>query len=320
MRKLMVLFLIFGLLAAAVVPAFAQDDDDEEEEPAATEEADEEEMFEFEVEEDLGSEDNPIVLLFVPSEDAEEIQAGVDELVALVEEESGLTIEASVASDYAAAIEAMCSAEAHFGALATFSYILASARGCAEVVLVSVRFGSPFYQGQVVTTADSGIEGYEDLAGTTFCRPDPLSTSGWIVPSIAMQANGVDLDSLDVVEAGGHDGVITAVYNGECDAGATFVDARSQVEDELTDVNDVVIVIAESPEIPNDALAVSPVMPEEVREALVESLLAIAEDEDNAELLESVYNWSSLTEADNTFFDDFRQQLDAAGIDVEDLQ
>ena len=317
MRKLMILFLIFGLLVAAVVPAFAQDDDDAE--PAATEEADDG-MVEIEVEEDLGTEDNPIILLFVPSEDAEEIQAGVDDLVALINEETDLVIEAAVATDYAAAIEAMCSVEAHVGGLATFSYILASSRGCAEVALVSVRFGSPFYQGQVVAHVDSGIEGYEDLAGTTFCRPDPLSTSGWIVPSIAMQANGVDLDDLEIVDAGGHDGVITAVYNGECDAGATFVDARSQVEDELTDVNDVVIVIAESPEIPNDTLAVSPAMPEEVREELIAALLAIAEDEENVAVLESVYNWSALIEADNTFFDDFRQTLDAAGIDVEDLQ
>jgi phosphonate transport system substrate-binding protein len=316
MRKLMILFLIFGLLAMAIVPAFAQDP----EETPEMEDEDIDEIMEFEVDEDLGSEDNPIVVLFVPSEDAEEIQSGVDELVALIVEETGFSIEASVATDYAAAIEAMCGAEAHFGALATFSYILASARGCADVGLVSVRFGSPFYQGQVVTRADTGIEDYADLAGTVFCRPDPLSTSGWIIPSIAMQANGVDLDSLEVVEAGGHDGTITAVYNGECDAGATFVDARSSVEDDLPDVNDVVIVIAESPEIPNDALAFSPVMSEETREAFTEALLAIAEDEDNAELLNEVYNWNSLTEADDTFFDDFRQSLDAAGIDVEDLQ
>jgi phosphonate transport system substrate-binding protein len=135
-----------------------------------------------------------------------------------------------------------------------------------------------------------------------------------------MQANGVDLDTLEIVDAGGHDGVITAVYNGDCDAGATFVDARSQVEDELPDVNEVVIVIAESPEIPNDTLAISPVVPEEVREALIAALIAISEDEDNVAVLESVYNWTALIEADNTFFDDFRQQIDAAGIDVEDLQ
>ena len=111
MRKLMVLFLIFGLLIAAVVPAFAQDDPD----PEATEEAMDEDMMEFEVEEDLGTEDNPIVMLFVPSEDAQEIQAGADEIVALIVEATDLSIEASVATDYAAAIEAMCGAEAHVG-------------------------------------------------------------------------------------------------------------------------------------------------------------------------------------------------------------
>lgn len=270
---------------------------------------------------DLGTEDNPIVLLFIPSENAQEVQAGADDLAALISEQTGLVIEARVSTDFAAAIEAMCSGEAEIGALNTFSYILAHERGCADVGVVSTRFGSAFYQGQIITSADSGIEDYADLAGTTFCRPDPLSTSGWIVPSIALRANGVDPDAdLEVVDVGGHDAVVTAVYNGECQAGATFVDARSQVADELTDVNEKVVVIAESAPIPNDTLSFSAEVPTEVREAVVAALVEIAADEENLALLDAVYSWGGVEPAEDSFFDDFRQQLDAAGIDIEDLQ
>ncbi len=268
----------------------------------------------------LGTEDDPVVLLFIPSENAQEVQAGADDLAALLSEATGLVIEARVSTDFAAAIEAMCSGEAEIGALNTFSYILAHERGCADVGVVSVRFGSTYYQGQVVVSAESGITDFEGLKGTTFCRPDPLSTSGWIIPSIAMRANGVDPDTdLEVVDVGGHDAVITAVYNGECQAGATFVDARGNVADEYADVNDKVLVIAESAPIPNDTLSFSAEVPAEMREAIVAALLEIAADEENVALLDAVYSWGGLEAADDSFFDDFRQQLDAAGIDIEDL-
>lgn len=270
---------------------------------------------------DLGTEDNPLTLLFIPSEDAQEVQAGADDLAALLEEQTGFEIEARVATDYAAAIEAMCGEEAEIGALNTFGYVLASERGCAEVGVVSVRFGSPFYSGQIVAGADTGIGELSDItADTVFCRPDPLSTSGWIIPSIAMRAAGVDVDNLDVVDAGGHDGVITSVYNGECEAGASFVDARSNIEEENPDVRERVLVIAESPAIPNDTLSYAGHVPYAMQLLLTEGLLNIAADEDNADLLDAVYNWSGLVRASDVFYDDFRQQLDAAGIDIAELQ
>ncbi|MCB9438552.1 MAG: phosphate/phosphite/phosphonate ABC transporter substrate-binding protein [Anaerolineales bacterium] len=272
---------------------------------------------------DLGTEDNPLTLLFIPSENAQEVQAGADELTSLLSEATGFVIDARVATDYAAAIEAMCGGEAEIGALNTFGYVLASGRGCANVGVVSVRFGTSFYAGQIVARADSGIESLEDITtDTVFCRPDPLSTSGWIIPSIAMRAAGIDVDTLseNVIDAGGHDGVVNAIYSGECQAGATFVDARSQVEDEHPDVRDVVLVIAESAPIPNDTLSFSSDVPYAMQLLLVDGLLNIANDEANVALLEQVYNWTSLARASDAFFDDFREQLDAAGVDVENLQ
>jgi phosphonate transport system substrate-binding protein len=209
----------------------------------------------------------------------------------------------------------MCNGEAQMGALNTFSYVLASGRGCADVGMVSVRFGSNYYSGQIITRSDSGIETIADLAGTTFCRPDPLSTSGWIIPSITMQANGIDpaTDLAEIVDAGGHDSVVTAVVNGDCDAGATFVDARP---DEAIDVT---TVIAESAPIPNDTISFAPDMSPELRAEVIGALLAISGDETNAAVLSDTYNWDSLEEATDAFFDDFRQQLDAAGISIEEL-
>jgi phosphonate transport system substrate-binding protein len=272
----------------------------------------------------LGTEKNPLVWSFVPSGEMERVAAGAGSVADLIEAETGLVIETNVATEYAGVIEAMCSdpVEAHIGSLATFAYVLASKKGCAEVALVSVRYGSPSYNGQIIVRADSGITQLSDLAGKTFCRPDPLSTSGWIIPSLDLAAAGVDPDTglAEVVDAGSHDAVVAAVYNGDCDGGATFVDARSAIEEDHPDVKEVVAVIHTSVDIPNDGLQFAPSVPQDIRDQIVDALLKIAETEEGKEALDTAYQWTALEKQGDEFYDPFRQLLDAAGIDVEALQ
>jgi phosphonate transport system substrate-binding protein len=270
----------------------------------------------------LGTEENPIIWVLVPSQDTETVLTGADEIAAAIEEQTGLIVVPLVTTDFTSAVEAMCNGEAHMGALNTFNYVLASARGCAEVMLASVRFGSTFYSGQLITRADSGIESVADLAGKTFCRPDPTSTSGWVIPSITMQANGIDPenDLAEIVDAGGHDGVGIAVYNGDCDAGSTFVDARGNVEEDFPDVKDVVVVIEDSAPIPNDTISIQPELVDDAtRDALKGVFLGLAETEEGLAVLNTVYSWSGMAEVGDDFYDGFRQQLEAAGMSIEDL-
>jgi phosphonate transport system substrate-binding protein len=268
-----------------------------------------------------GSEADPIIWALVPSQDADAVLAGAQEIAAHIEAETGLIVEPVVTTDFSAAVEAMCNGEADMGALNTFNYVLAHERGCADVGLVSVRFGSNFYAGQIITRPDTGIMGVADLAGHTFCRPDPTSTSGWVIPSIAMQAEGLDpeTDLAEIVDAGGHDGVVVAVYNGDCDAGSTFVDARSNVEEDYPDVMDAVIVVAESAPIPNDTISFSPNLPADVVQQLTDALLSLQDTDAGLEVLNTVYSWSGLEATDDSFYDGFRQQLEAAGMNIEDL-
>jgi phosphonate transport system substrate-binding protein len=269
----------------------------------------------------LGTEENPLIMSFVPSGDTQEIITGGEEIEAMLEEMTGLAIESNVATSYAAVVEAMGAGNAHIGWLNTFSYLLAREVYNVEPILVTVRFGESFYTAQVVAGADTGIESLEDLAGAVMCWVDPLSTSGYIIPRVEIQAAGVnpDTDFAQTVEAGSHNNVIIAVYNGECDAGATFVDARTNVEDELTDVMDRVIVVDESAPIPNDNVSVIAELPEEIVTQIRDALVEIAQTPEGQEALQTVYSIESLEPTDDTFYDEFRAQLDAAGISVEDL-
>ena len=274
-------------------------------------------------EKELGTEENPIILAVVPSGETETVVAGFDEVASLIYDESGLVVEPFVATEYAGVIEALCSdpPKAHMASLATFAYVIAHEKGCADAELVATRYGSAVYNGQIFVRADSGIETLADLEGKTFCRPDPLSTSGWIIPSITLRAAGVDPDTdlAEIVDAGSHDAVVAAVYNGDCDAGATYVDARSAIEDEHPDVMDVLKVIEISADIPNDGVQWHPSISQEIRDKVNNALLAISETEAGQEALYTAYEWNALEAHGDDFYDAFRQVLDAAGLKPEDL-
>jgi phosphonate transport system substrate-binding protein len=271
----------------------------------------------------LGTDENPIIWAFVPSGETERVSAGAEAVADLIFAETGLVIETYVATEYAGVIETMCSdpPKAHMASLATFAYILAADKGCAEAELISVRYGSPTYNGQIFVRADSGLETLADLKGKTFCRGDVYSTSGWIIPSIELKAAGVDPDTeITTLDTGSHDASVAGVYNGDCDAGASYVDARSRIEGDYPDVMEVIKVIFVTSDIPNDGVQYTTSFPRELRDQINAAILKIAETEEGVEALETAYQWTALEAHDDTFYDPFRQLLDAAGISAEDLQ
>ncbi len=269
----------------------------------------------------LGTKDNPIVLAFVPSGDTPDIIESAEEIAELLSEKTGYVIEGSVATSYTAVIEAMGTGKAHMGTLATFAYVLAHEKYGVDVALVSTRYGTAFYNGEIIAGADTGITKLEDLAGKTMCWVDAASASGYIIPSIMVKAAGVDPDTdlAQQIEAGSHDNVALAVYLGDCDAGACYIDARDKIADDYPDVYDKTVVIAESPEIPNDGLQFIKDFPADMREKIVKAFLEIMATDEGVEAMGLAYGWAGVVEKDDSFYDDFRAVLDASGVDVEEL-
>jgi len=273
---------------------------------------------------ELGTEENPIIWSFVPSGEMERVASGAQSVADMLQDTTGYFFKTNVATEYAGVIEALASdpPEAHMASLATFAYVLASERGVAEAELVSVRYGSPTYNGQLMAGADSGVSSVADLKGKTFARPDPLSTSGWIIPMLTMRAEGIvpERDLAQIVDAGSHDSVVAAIYNGEVDAGASYVDARTRIEGDYPDVMEKVVVLALTTDIPNDGVQFHPSITGEMRDKIVQALLDIAATDEGKEALNTAYQWNALEVHDDTFYDPFRQVLQAAGLKVEELQ
>lgn len=266
----------------------------------------------------LGSEGNPIQVYFVPSTEAQVITAGGEVMANALNEATGLNYEVFVPTSYAATVEAMCAAPgSSMGFIPAAGYVIANNRCGVEVEAAAVRRGWNVYWAAYIVRRDSPIYTFGDLAGKSWAFPDSGSTSGFIVPSVEMQAAGIEPG--ERVEAGGHNQVVQAVYSEEVDFGTTFyspplvpgeawrigdlaepydltvdesrlneegnlfvgdiriLDARANIRDTAPDVVDQVRILRLSEPIPNDTLSFGPDFPEETRQMIVDALIAFSQ-------------------------------------------
>ncbi len=289
---------------------------------------------------DPGSADSPITIAFVPSGDSGKITKAGTAIADCLSKMTGLTFKIEVGTSYAASIEAMGANKAQVGFLNTFSILLAEQKYGIIPVLGNLRKYNtieidpdfnlkgqmePFYKGQFIAKKDSGIKTLADLKGKTFCFVEPNSASGYIVPRIILKANGVDPDT-DLkasTNAGSHPNVALGVYNGDCDAGVTFIDVltdeAANLKGKYPDIADKVGAFAVTDRIPNDGVQVTKELDPAVKDAVVEGLLAMSKDPGGAAVLKSLYSINGFEKIDASFYNDFAELLKKAGVDPASL-
>lgn len=287
-----------------------------------------------------GSADKPCVITFVPSGDTGKITLAGQGIADWLSTETGLNFQIEVGTSFAASIEAMGAEKAQIGFLNTFSVLLADAKYGIDPAMATVRklavndmspdkdLGGtmqPYYRGQFIAGVDTGIKTLADLKGKTFCFVDPNSTSGYIVPNIILKANGIDAEAGDIVatNAGSHPNVGIAVYKGDCDAGVTYIDVRTDASADLQttypDIMEKVIVFYDTDPIPNDGIQFVPNFDPELRAKIVAAFLKLSEDEAGKTLLKDLYNINGLVEIQPDFYDQFAETMKAAGVDPASL-
>jgi phosphonate transport system substrate-binding protein len=80
-----------------------------------------------------------------------------------------------------------------------------------------------------------------------------------------------------------------------------------------------VVVIAVTTDIPNDGVQFHPDVPADIVDKVVAALLEIAASDEGKEALKVAYQWNALEVHDDTFYDPFRQVLQASGLSIEEL-
>lgn len=277
-------------------------------------------------EQPLGSSNNPIKLFFVPSVDAKLIGEKSELIKAYLEANTPYKYQVSIPASYVVVVEAFGTARADIASLNTFGYILANEKYGAQALITVIRFGSETYQAQIIAKADSKIKELKDLAGKKFAYVDPASTSGYLLPAKLFKDGAIELK--ETVFANKHDNVVTMVYQGQVDAGATFYtppedgkiqDARRLVLTQFPDVEKKVKIVKLTDSIPNDPIVFRKDLPEEMKNKVADALVAYVKTPEGKETFHAMYGVTDLTRSTDSKYDSVREILKALGKSANDL-
>ncbi|MEM1080475.1 MAG: phosphate/phosphite/phosphonate ABC transporter substrate-binding protein [Pseudomonadota bacterium] len=250
-----------------------------------------------------------LVLGLVPALEAEALVDNLDPLAEHLESALGIPVKTFVQQDYTGLVEALGSGRADIGMLPPFAAMLGQRRYDIEPILMSVRRGNTSYRSQWLTNDPSVCEAppevVERMCDTrdpnrtaqtrkflqctgdltqmreqSVAFVDPSSTSGYLIPGVQLQDQGIDVKSdLNSLYVGGHDAAVLAVYAGDTRFGVSYQDARNMICDQYPDIGEKAIVFNYSIDIPNDGVQLRPGLPDDLKQAIVDAFIGLAESQ-----------------------------------------
>ena len=264
---------------------------------------------------------------FVPSQNAETLEAKAKPLEKLLGDKLGIPIKVTVSPDYNTIVEAMASKQVDVGFLPPNAYVLAhDNRKAADLLLQAQRYGvndetgQPttdkvnFYKAMIIVKKDSPIKSLADLKGKKMGWQDVTSSAGYVFPAAELKAAGVDPDTdVQGVTIKGHDAAVMALLNGQVDAVAIFQDARNTVKKDVPDVFEQTRVLHFTAPIPNDTISVRSDMDQAWRDKISQAFIDIGNDPEGQKIIEEIYTHVGYEKGDDKNFEPVRKYAEAVG-------
>ncbi|MBX3039672.1 MAG: phosphate/phosphite/phosphonate ABC transporter substrate-binding protein [Bdellovibrionaceae bacterium] len=275
---------------------------------------------------ELGTERNPVKLFFVPSVDAKVLEGNAKVFEEYLEKTTGYKFDVQVPQSFIAVVEAFGTKRADVAAINTFGYILAHQKYGAEAALTVIRHGSPTYQSQFLARTNGKINSLKDLDGKKIAFVDPASASGYLLPLKTLRDN--DIKPKETVFAMKHDSVVSMIYQGQVDAGATFYsppskdgieDARRLVKTQYPDVEKKIKIVDLSEAIPNDPIVLRKELPPEMKEKIIEAFLSFIATSEGKAAFKEIYSVDELKKCTDKDYDAVRAMLTSLGTSADDL-
>lgn len=281
-----------------------------------------------------------LVLGLVPALEAEALVDNLEPLTEHLEQALGVPVRSFVPQDYTGLVEALGSGRADIGMLPPFAAMLGQRRYDIESILISVRKGETGYRSQWFTNDPSVCEteieyvericearvtgrenvvrkfaqcqgSLETMRDESVAFVDPNSTSGFLFPAVQLRDIGIDHQrDLNSLFVGGHDAAVLAVYGGDTRFGVSYDDARNMICGQYPDIGEKVIVFDYAPMLPNDGVQVRPGLPADLRQAIIDAFMDLADSQahlpDDEKVLWVLYEIDGFKETPEGIYDPVR--------------
>lgn len=157
----------------------------------------------------------------IPDEAPTELQRKFKPLGEYLAKATGLKVEFTPVTDYAASVEGLINHKIDMVWFGGFTFVQANVRSKGQVVPLVQRAEDASFRSVFITTSPA-IKKLDDLRGKTLAFGSESSTSGHLMPrSFLLAANiNPDTDLKRVAFSGAHDATVAAVSGGKVDAGA----------------------------------------------------------------------------------------------------
>ena len=256
-------------------------------------------------------------LALTPSQKPTDLMVAGEAFGAALGKLVGVPIRVTVASDYAAVVEALRNRTADLAFVHPAGYVLANREAKAMIVAKDQWHGNTSYTSRIYVRKESGLKTLEDLRGKTIAFVDPSSTSGYVYPMVMLIEKGLVQNRdpktffKEFVFSGSHDAGLQALLHGHVDAFASFDQAREQYLKDPAE-REKLIYIAESAPIPEGGICardgLDPALVAKVRAALLSM-----KGPTYAPVLKALYDIDGFEPAEDREYEPVRAAMDLLG-------
>lgn len=204
--------------------------------------------------------------------------------------------------------------------LGSFTGALAIARLGLEPLARPVNpDGTSTYKGYIFVRKDGGIRSVRDMKGKRMALVERATTAGYVFPLAWLRERGVgDLSGYfgQHYFTGSHDAAIYEVLNGQANVGAAKNTVYDMLKKEHSRVDNELMVLAESAEVPSNGLCVRKDMDAALKKRLKKALLEMESDRRGREVLAEMgfVRFISTSARD---YDPVFRMAEKAGIDIK---
>ena len=203
-------------------------------------------------------------------------------VAAYIRERTGVKIRFTILSRYGDIIDSFTTEKMDGAFWGSFTAALAIQKlGIEPIARPLWRDGTSSYHGHVFVRKDGGIRNVADMKGKTIAFVERATLAGYVFPMAYLREHGVsDIDSYfkEHYFAGSHDGPIYAVLQKEADIGCAKSTIFDLVAARNPRVRSELLILAESPAVPSNALGVRSDLDPAIIEKLRKTLLTMDGD------------------------------------------
>jgi len=238
-------------------------------------------------------------------------------------EKIGADVKLKVLTRYGNIIDNFASAGLDGAFFGSFTYTLAHAKlGVEAIARPETVGGVSTYYGLLFVRKDSGIKSVGDMKGKRFVFVDRATTAGYLLPRAFFKAHRIENYKTFFKEtyfSGTHEDAIFDVLNKKAEIGAAKNTVFARLAAVDSRVKDELVILARSPDVPENGLAVKKDLDHTIRNKLQEALLNMQNDIQGMNVLQNL-GAKRFIETTNSDYANVYRYVKQIGLDLTTYQ